>query len=328
MVESALYSQNICGMLGGMYYRLSCTRVENHNIIFSYLYNKTWSLVVKALTWCAAVKSVTRTDTPLDDLVKARMQQKEERLEKSLDGFNFVLDSPESLHLVCDPGRIEKVMQYTPSNPQWVTDPPSYQDMFAVVFVILRRHTRLIELAASKVMDEREFLDASSTLINVAQAIKQRVDRLESQSGAGFFSLIECSLPLQRISSIKDLTLTSRCLVMLAVWLVSVKISCSSLRFLLATQRSLQYEWLHTNNIPEDASEPDIPDEDWDTIWDNNILPPSLDLKQFSKSDIWFDISAYKKPRRAQALEDVTTDLATNATAAASSGAASNSTGT
>lgn len=89
--------------------RINICLSENSLMIFRYLYDFDWVPTVKMLTWCAASKSVSRTDTPLDDLVKARMRQKEERLEQSLEGFGFALDSSESFRLVLDPGRPEKV---------------------------------------------------------------------------------------------------------------------------------------------------------------------------------------------------------------------------
>ena len=47
---------------------------------------------------------------------------------------------------------------------------------------MIRHHFRLVELAATKVMDEREFLEASNTMVNIVQAIKQRVEQLESMT--------------------------------------------------------------------------------------------------------------------------------------------------
>lgn len=96
-------------MVRWMYERLSNTIAENHNIVFAHLYNSNWVDIVKQLIWSGAWSSVTKTDSPLDDLIKDRMSQKEDRLEKTLSNFNFVFDSPESLHLVTEAGRIEKV---------------------------------------------------------------------------------------------------------------------------------------------------------------------------------------------------------------------------
>jgi hypothetical protein len=109
MVEASYYSTLIGEIINEMNWHIGNSLAENSNMIFRYLYDSNWTDVVKKLTCCAHDKFETRTDTMLDDLVKAHMAQKEEQLEKRLAGFNFYLDSPESISLVTDPGRIEKV---------------------------------------------------------------------------------------------------------------------------------------------------------------------------------------------------------------------------
>ena len=106
--ESANYSQLICSIYSGMRYRLGDTLAENAGMVFGYLIAD-WASSVKLLTWCANGKTEARTDTPLDELVRAHMKHSEERIEASLDHFFFTLDSPEALALVCETTRIEKV---------------------------------------------------------------------------------------------------------------------------------------------------------------------------------------------------------------------------
>jgi hypothetical protein len=91
-----------------MRWRLGDVITENSGIAFSYLI-ASWADTVKSLTWCANAKYETQTDTGLDDLVKLHMKLVEDRLEESLGGFYFNLDSPESLLLVCQGNRLEKV---------------------------------------------------------------------------------------------------------------------------------------------------------------------------------------------------------------------------
>jgi hypothetical protein len=54
-----------------------------------------------------------------------------------------------------------------------------FQDIFALLFVVLRRHMRLVALAKERVIDEREFLDAQSTLSHIADAVRRRVEELQ-----------------------------------------------------------------------------------------------------------------------------------------------------
>lgn len=122
MVEASHYSVLIGEIISGMNRHLGTSLAENSNMIFRYLYDSNWTNVVKQLTCCAHDKSETKTDTTLDELVKARMAQKEEQLEKRLNGFNFYLDSPESTGLVTDSGRIEKVSGEEQNSAAYVDD--------------------------------------------------------------------------------------------------------------------------------------------------------------------------------------------------------------
>ncbi|KAF8323073.1 hypothetical protein DL93DRAFT_617209 [Clavulina sp. PMI_390] len=161
LVETSYYAHAIGSLLQSMEEGLAESLAENHNVIYNYLTHQSWIGVVRSVAWCAASKSATKTDTPLDDLIAISMAKKEERLEKNLARFQFLLDTPEALKLICDSGRIEK-------------------DIFALLFILLRRHVRLVSLAKERVIDEREFLDAQNTLVQIAQTITQRVEEMQS----------------------------------------------------------------------------------------------------------------------------------------------------
>ena len=55
---------------------------------------------------------------------------------------------------------------------------------------------------------------------------------------------------------------------------------------------SSQYEYLHTDKVPDGIEELEVPEWESDTVRDM-LLPNDLDLSQFSKSNLWFDLSAY-----------------------------------
>ena len=48
--------------------------------------------------------------------------------------------------------------------------------------MIIRRHLRLISLAKTKILDEREILDAQATMVHLAQAIQARVETLDDST--------------------------------------------------------------------------------------------------------------------------------------------------
>ncbi|KAF8288826.1 hypothetical protein DL93DRAFT_1177376 [Clavulina sp. PMI_390] len=161
IVESAYYAFEIWDIYRFANVMLSSALTENCNGVFQYLDNLMWVIPMKQLTWCAATKSTWRTDSPLDDLIKTRMQQKEDRLEASLESFDFTFDSMESVKLVMDPGRFEK-------------------DIFSLFFVMSRRHIRLISLAAEEILSESDMWNAQDSMLYLTAAIKERVERLRA----------------------------------------------------------------------------------------------------------------------------------------------------
>ena len=108
-VEASYYSALIGEIIEGMNEHLGNALAENNNMIYRYLTDGDWTGVVKKLAFSAHENSDCRTDSSLDYLVKAHMAQKEEQLEKKLEAFNFYLDAPESISLVIDSDRVEKV---------------------------------------------------------------------------------------------------------------------------------------------------------------------------------------------------------------------------
>ena len=180
MVEASYYSALIGEIIEAMNDCLGDTLAENHSMIFRFLVDGDWMDVVTKLALSAHEKCTIRTDSSLDNLVKAHMAQKEEQLEKRLEGFNFYLDSPESMGLVTDPGRVEKVSGG--QNFGTYTDGNAMQDLFSLLFVVLRRHLRLIALAKTKVLDEHEVSSAWYTMSHISQNVRDRVKELQCPS--------------------------------------------------------------------------------------------------------------------------------------------------
>ena len=83
----------------------------------------------------------------------------------------------------------------------------------------------------------------------------------------------------------KDLTSILQCPNMLAGWYVIAFVSNTP-------SNSSQYEYLHTDKVPDGIEELEVPEWESDTVRDM-LLPNDLDLSQFSKSNLWFDLSAY-----------------------------------
>ncbi|KAF8308150.1 hypothetical protein DL93DRAFT_2231827 [Clavulina sp. PMI_390] len=160
-VEAAYYSLKIWDIYKIAQHGLANMPANDCNNVFQYLHDLSWVHTMRQLTWCAASKSTWRTDSPLDDLVRKSMVQKETRLEYKLEGFGFIFDSVESVKLVMDSTTFEK-------------------DLFALFFVLIRRHIRLIPLAKANILSEHDMWYANDTMLYLVEAIKGRVEQLQS----------------------------------------------------------------------------------------------------------------------------------------------------
>jgi hypothetical protein len=109
LVESACYGRLINETLSFMRSLFGGVRLENSLSVLYYFQSGRWSDSIDLLTYSAGNKTESMTDTPLDDLVKARMAQKEARLDAALQPLFYHIDAPETLTLVCGEGRLEKV---------------------------------------------------------------------------------------------------------------------------------------------------------------------------------------------------------------------------
>jgi hypothetical protein len=115
LVECSRYGRLINETLSFMKILFGGVRLENSQAILLY-FQKGWTDYINLLTYSAGSKTEFTTDTPLDDLVKARMKQKEDRLDKALKPLFYHIDTPETLILVCGEGRLEKVALLSRNN--------------------------------------------------------------------------------------------------------------------------------------------------------------------------------------------------------------------
>ncbi|KAF8340736.1 uncharacterized protein EI90DRAFT_3117280 [Cantharellus anzutake] len=165
-VETSIYAQLIHALLSQMRGLANTAHVANSRIIQGYFHGR-WVLELNRLVKCTMFKNRDFTNTPLDDLIKARIEEKRERLVPALQRLYFDLDDVESLELIKEPGRIEK-------------------DLFAILYLVLLRHASMMKLAKTVILDDREFTEASTTLSCIFDAIHVRLSDLEeSQKGHG-----------------------------------------------------------------------------------------------------------------------------------------------
>ncbi|KAJ6508453.1 hypothetical protein C8R45DRAFT_815585 [Mycena sanguinolenta] len=112
-----------------------------------------------------AVLSDWNEDTDNDDALMARftdyIQSEEKRLTNGLERFAWEIDAPNTLQLIAGTGRVER-------------------SILPLIFLVLKRHTQVLQLACKQPLDDRELWDAERSVDVLTCAIRLRIFTLES----------------------------------------------------------------------------------------------------------------------------------------------------
>lgn len=111
-LEASIYAHRIIGLVQRMRSMLEEVLLQNSRVIQRYFQGSKWSSDLNALT-LAASKFHYVTDSPLDKLIQAEMKRKETRQESVLEKLFYVIDTPESVDIVCQSLRLETVSTTT-----------------------------------------------------------------------------------------------------------------------------------------------------------------------------------------------------------------------
>ncbi|KAJ6516679.1 hypothetical protein C8R47DRAFT_1268174 [Mycena vitilis] len=104
-----------------------------------------------------------RTDYDEDQMLMSHFNEfitsEEERLARNLEYFRWEIDAQNTLQLILGPSRIERLM-------------------LAAIFLLLRRHLHIMQLACLQALDDRELWGAECSLNVLVDAIYMRVQTL------------------------------------------------------------------------------------------------------------------------------------------------------
>ncbi|KAJ7271625.1 hypothetical protein C8J57DRAFT_1129656 [Mycena rebaudengoi] len=89
------------------------------------------------------------------------VKSEEDRLTKGLESFGWELDAYNTLQFIAGTGRIER-------------------HILPLIFLVLKRHTRVVQLACKQPLDDRELKDAMTSVDILVYAIYLRIDTLIS----------------------------------------------------------------------------------------------------------------------------------------------------
>lgn len=151
-----VYRDRICGILDTMYRRLDEVLPENRARLNEYL--DAWSirnveLIVRSTdTHCV-------DDPKISQNVGSHTIDEEVRMDKVLQSVQYEIDAPDTLALITGPGRIER-------------------NLFPLLFLVMRRHSRIISIARKEVIKKEELETAYNTLNQIIQAAQDRINNL------------------------------------------------------------------------------------------------------------------------------------------------------
>ncbi|TDL25430.1 hypothetical protein BD410DRAFT_785363 [Rickenella mellea] len=140
---------------------------ENSGSYAGYKYFLSW------ICWLLRSRSHATTDDPeLIDLVRQHMTLQEKVITDSLTPAKWEIDGPETVSTLLGPERIEKYL-------------------YPALYLVLRYHYQVFSLCSKHVLDDREFVAASTTVFSVLRVCDERTRTLaasfEERRGVDYF---------------------------------------------------------------------------------------------------------------------------------------------
>lgn len=119
------------------------------------------------------------SDSDLVRYTEMYTAEEEKRLEMNLEDVGYELDTTATVSLVTGEGRIERVSFYTPAKCLSLTI--ARQFVYPLIYLLLKRHLRVLTLACKHVLDAEEFLSLNESLVSVLLAVDARIQNLEGK---------------------------------------------------------------------------------------------------------------------------------------------------
>jgi hypothetical protein len=128
------------------------------------------------------------------------VQQEERRIEQNLKAVAFDNDDQNTLSLITGPGRIERVCLFIcVFLTNFKAHEVSEQYIFPLIFLLLKSHSRIIEVGCQVVLHKNEFNKAIRSFTQVFNAVQERINMLSGEIIAlhvSYLSLCVCSSDL------------------------------------------------------------------------------------------------------------------------------------
>jgi hypothetical protein len=159
-----------------MFEVLNHIQPSNRRAVDEYLYHSSFWRIELLLRSTRSVNPKILSDPDLFRNVDSYAKAEEDRLEANLQDVGYELDTPATVSLITGVGRIERVSCLVTERNFTLT---MIQYVFPLLYLLLRRHLKVITLACKHVLDVEEFVALNDSLVSILLAIDYRVRNLE-----------------------------------------------------------------------------------------------------------------------------------------------------
>ncbi|TFK64971.1 hypothetical protein BDN72DRAFT_846149 [Pluteus cervinus] len=155
------YKSKIYLLIRTIFLHLKHILPSNRRAVDEYLFHASFWRIELLLRSTRSVNPNVLSDTDLMRITDAYEKEEEERLDENLQGVEYELDTPATVSLVTGAGRIERYC-------------------LTLIYLLLRRHLKVILIACKHVVDTEEFVALNDSLVSVLMAVDYRVQNLEA----------------------------------------------------------------------------------------------------------------------------------------------------
>ncbi|KAG6908712.1 hypothetical protein DXG01_003645, partial [Tephrocybe rancida] len=155
------YKEKIYELVQTMFQVLEYILPSNRRAVDEYLFHPSFWRIELLLRSTRSVGSKVLADPDLSKMTEVYERYEEERLDDNLHGVAYELDTPATVSLITGAGRIERYI-------------------FPLIYLLLRRHLKVMRLACRHVVDMEEFVTLNESLVSILLAVDYRIENLEA----------------------------------------------------------------------------------------------------------------------------------------------------
>ncbi|KAF9050511.1 hypothetical protein BJ165DRAFT_1525732 [Panaeolus papilionaceus] len=157
----SLYKKKIYSLIQLMFKTLEHVMPSNRRAVDEYLFHPSFWRIELLLRSTRSVNPKILSDSDLMRITENYSIFEEDRLEQNLADVAYELDTPATVSLVTGEGRIERFA-------------------FPLIYLLLRRHLKVITLACKHVLDTEELSALNESLVSVLLSVDYRIQNLEA----------------------------------------------------------------------------------------------------------------------------------------------------